>query len=113
MNKNTTPNQYRLFLVSYTDPKDGTLHEIKSVGNTPKRAAEKALCRISRMSNLEKVYFRLREITRNCEINQYWYEGIKAKLDPPVEINIGDKTLVYRFRYDVQLMTSGNKVICI
>ena len=66
----------------------------------PKQVANKILTSITRTYNIpsnESIQFSITECTRGSKKKEYYYEGLRKRLDKPVIVRMGKKDIYYNY----------------
>ena len=103
---NTALYKPRYFCYIYMDKNTNIYIEEKFTGHMakPKQAARKALVAICDKQKLEniKIKFIIKEHIDNNDKKYFAYEGKKIELEQPVTIKCNDKSITYKYDYELK-----------
>ncbi len=94
-------------------PNDGENYG-RYIAETPKRAAHKALTKLSRKIDLKNtdhknlLVFTIRETTKNSDNKEYKYAGTRVELVKPLIKIIDGKQIIYRYK---NIIAPYNKIL--
>ena len=84
-------------------PNDGENYG-RYMGESPKRAAQKAFSSLSRKIDLKNtddknlLVFTIKDTTLNGNKKKYKYVGTRVELDEPIKRKINGKKIIYKYR---------------